>query len=260
MYYPKQIPYLLDPDFKKNIEYVEHNILEFEDYCMCIWEMKSKNILDKSIAYNILPDACIDLIVDFMNRTIFFAGFSNKTEPFPLNKKIDYIGVRLKPGAFYSLFHVDANKIMDHIIPFIEIEREINIQELLFINDTFKRIEYLKDYLSKKVSTISNTHFITVVNELYENPKNQTILNITHTLNYQKRQLYRIFKKNYGISPKVLLNILRLHLCLTLLLEKNVELIDIAIQCGFYDQSHFINEIKKYTKISLLKLFDKYQI
>ena len=33
MYYPKQIPYLLDKEFKENIEY---DIKELEDYCMCI--------------------------------------------------------------------------------------------------------------------------------------------------------------------------------------------------------------------------------
>lgn len=41
MYYPKQIPYLLDREFKENIEYVEYNIKELENYCMCIWTMKS---------------------------------------------------------------------------------------------------------------------------------------------------------------------------------------------------------------------------
>lgn len=42
MYYPKQIPYLLDKEFQKNIEYKEYNINELKDYCMCIWTMKSK--------------------------------------------------------------------------------------------------------------------------------------------------------------------------------------------------------------------------
>lgn len=58
MYYPKQIPYLLDKEFKENIEYIEyteHHIKELENYCMCIWTMKSKNVLDKTISNNILP-------------------------------------------------------------------------------------------------------------------------------------------------------------------------------------------------------------
>ena len=91
MYYPKQIPYLLDKEFKENIEYVEYNIKELENYCMCIWTMKSKKILDKTISNNILPDACIDIVIDFINNTICFAGFSKETEDFQLNKNIDYM-------------------------------------------------------------------------------------------------------------------------------------------------------------------------
>ena len=105
MYYPKQIPYLLDKEFKENVAYTEYHIEELEEYCMCIWTMKSKKILDKTIANNILPDACVDIVIDFTNGTICFAGFSKETEPFQLKQNIDYMGVRLKPSIFYSLFH-----------------------------------------------------------------------------------------------------------------------------------------------------------
>ena len=76
MYYPKQIPYLLNKKFQENIEYKEYNIKELENYCMCIWQMKSKRILGETIYNNILPDACIDIVIDFTNKSICFAGFS----------------------------------------------------------------------------------------------------------------------------------------------------------------------------------------
>ena len=85
------------------------------------------------------------------------------------------------------------------------------------------------------------------------------VTNIAKKFGYNERHLYRLFKTNYGVAPKVLLNILRLHLCLTLILEKNMKLIDIANLCGFYDQSHFIREIKKYTGISPLKIIEDYK-
>ena len=91
MYYPKQIPYLLNKEFRENIEYKEYNVKELEDYCMCIWTMKSKKILNKTISNNILPDACIDIVIDFVSNTISFAGFSKGTKDFKLDKNIDYI-------------------------------------------------------------------------------------------------------------------------------------------------------------------------
>lgn len=259
MYYPKQIPYLLDKEFKENIEYVEYKIKELENYCMCMWTMKSKKILNKTISNNILPDACIDIVIDFTNRAICFAGFSKETEAFQLNKNIDYMGVRLKPSIFYLLFRIEADKIMDKEIPFCDIEKETNLSKILKLKSTNERIEYIKNYLLQKTKEKVEMPFITIVEEIYNNPKDQNVINIAKKLGYNERHLYRVFKVNFGVSPKVLLNILRLHLCLTLILEKNMKLVDIANLCGFYDQSHLIREIKRYTGISPLKIIENYK-
>ena len=259
MYYPKQIPYLLDQKFKENIEYIEYFIEEIKSCCVCVWTMKSKNIIKKTIYNHILPDACIDIVIDFVHNTICFAGFSKETEDFHLNKKIDYMGVRLKPSIFYLLFNIQADKMMDKEIPFNDVEKEISLLEIFNLEDTNERIEYLKRYLIKKAKNKKEVLFIEIVEKLYKNPKEQSVIDIAKKFGYNERHLYRIFKINYGVSPKVLLNILRLHLCLTLILDKNMNLIDIANLCGFYDQSHFIREIKKYTGISPLKIIENYK-
>ena len=98
-----------------------------------------------------------------------------------------------------------------------------------------------------------------VVEKIYENPSEQSVTGIAKEFGYNERNLYRVFKTNFGVSPKVLLNILRLHLCLTLILENKMNLIDISLSCGFYDQSHFIKEIKRYTGISPLKIIEDYE-
>ena len=259
MYYPKQIPYLLDKEFKENIEYKEYNVKELEDYCMCIWTMKSKKILNTTISNNILPDACIDIVIDFANSTICFAGFSKETKDFKLDKKIDYMGVRLKPSIFYLLFNVSADRVMDEEIAFSDIEKEVNIDRILDLKNTNERIEYLKGYILQKAKEQREIPFMEVVEKLYENPKEQSVTDIAKEFGYNERNLYRVFKATFGVSPKVLLNILRLHLCLTFILEKKMNLIDIALFCGFYDQSHFIKEIKKYTGISPLKIIEDYK-
>jgi len=259
MYYPKQIPYLLDKEFKENIEYKEYKIKELTDYCMCIWTMKSTKIYNKIITNNILPDACIDIVIDFTNKVICFAGFSKETKDFKLDKNIDYMGIRVKPGIFHWLYNIEAYKVMDTEMPFNEIDKEVNINSIFNLKSTKERIEYLTNYLLKKAKTIKKKTPFEIVENLYKNPKEQTVIEIAKKFGYNERHLYRIFKTNYGVSPKVLLNILRLHLCLTLILEKKMTLIEITNLCGFYDQSHLIKEIKKYTGISPLKIIEDYK-
>lgn len=260
MYYPKQLPYLLDKDFKENMEYVEYNLKELEDFSMCIWSMQSKKIVEKTIYNYILPDACIDIVIDFTNKTICFAGFSKDTICLELKRKIDYMGIRLKPSVFYTAFHIEADKIMDAPMPFSQIDNSNELEKIFEKQEISDRILIFKNYLFARIKNNDDKKYIDIVDDLYQNPKDQTVLEIANKFGYNPRHLFRIFKKYYGVSPKVLLNIVRLHLCLTLLLERNQSLQDIMSTCGFYDQSHFIKEIKKYTGFSPLELLEQYQV
>lgn len=254
MYYPKQIPYLLERNFKENISYHEYRYEELSAFCMCIWQMKSKNYVKKTAINNILPDACIDVVIDFVGKTICFAGFSKETIKLELDKKIDFMGVRFKPGAFSALFGVSAERIMDQPIDFMQIDGDEDFLTILETEEENKRLELFVSYLKRKLLGNRNLSYINLVDDLYSKPEEKRVREISLKFGYDKRHLYRLFKKHYGVSPKVLLNILRLHLCLTLLLDENRCLDEVMERCGFYDQAHFIKEIKRYTGFSPLEL------
>ncbi len=256
MYYPKQIPYLLNQKFQKKMEYTEYHFPELEKYCMCIWQMKSKQKLLKPVYNFILPDACIDIVIDFTHQTISFAAFSKDTELLELNESIDFLGVRMKPGTFYAIFKIEAEKIMDRQIPLSEIEKKDKVLEI-FRKPKEERISFFREYLISKIKLLTENNFIHIIDELYDSPQEKKVYEISKRFGYQERQLNRIFKKYYGISPKVMLNILRLHLCLHMLLEEKKDLCEIALFCGFYDQSHFMKEIKRYTKVSPFQILEQ---
>lgn len=259
MYYPKQIPYLLDEDFQEHFEYSEYRIKEIENSCICLWRMKTKKTSDRRLYNYILPDACIDLVFDFKQQTICFAGFSKETEPFLLNHEIDYLGVRLRPGVFFSFFHLEANQVMDQSFPFELIEKEIDLRKIFLMSDPFQQFRFLEDYLVNKEKASKQKGMIDFVDRLWEDPNEKRVELLAEKMGIDQRQLYRLFMIHYGVSPKVLLNILRLHLCLDQLLNNPISLKEIAIQCGFYDQAHFIKEIKRYTGFSPVRLLEVYR-
>lgn len=258
-YYPQQIPYLLDQDFRKWVDYQEYHFAELEDVCFCLWIMRLREKITGEITNYILPDACIDLVIDFTKQTIIFAGFSKATEPFPLVGEIDYLGVRLKPSVFYALFGIAAEKIMDHEATFETIEKSYNLAEIFCYTDTADRLVCLKSYLLVKLQTSPVFPYLQIIDKLYQTPTAQTVANVAQSLNCpNERSLYRLFMTQFGVSPKILLNILRLHLALTLILEQQKSLVDIANLCGFYDQAHFNKELKKYIGITPTQVLDNY--
>jgi len=61
------------------------------------------------------------------------------------------------------------------------------------------------------------------------------------------RQLERSFSYYIGVSPKEFINQERFRHALNAIRHRERDLSDIALACGYYDQAHLSNEIRKYT-------------
>ncbi|MEO0648840.1 MAG: AraC family transcriptional regulator [Cyanobacteria bacterium J06650_10] len=57
----------------------------------------------------------------------------------------------------------------------------------------------------------------------------------------------RVFKKAMGLSPYRYIIYRRIAKAKTLLVDTTLSLADISFQCGFYDQSHFILQFRRFT-------------
>jgi AraC-like DNA-binding protein len=69
--------------------------------------------------------------------------------------------------------------------------------------------------------------------------------------NVTPRSLDRHFRDEIGISPKELLNIFRINKAIRLIFDNpDCDLTGISYLSGYYDQSHFIKDIKKILGIS----------
>jgi AraC-like DNA-binding protein len=61
------------------------------------------------------------------------------------------------------------------------------------------------------------------------------------------RQFERKFKEFSGFSPKLFTRITRFQAALQLYPNPGKTLTEIAYDCGYYDQSHFINDFKEFS-------------
>lgn len=261
MYYPLQIPSILDCDFIKKVEYKEYQESSLKKYMMCIWSMRSYETLIEPVNNVILPDGCIDILIDFTNKQIYFTGNSKVTLNFPLQGNIDFMGIRIKPGVFYNIFQFDCSKVMDHLIPYNEIEKVYHLETIFEANGYDERVSILENYLKEKVSEITIDSFVTIINTISEKEDIKFVNEVASYFGYSKRHLNRIFKKQCGVSLKVFLNIIRLHNCLKLIVNnESQKLISLAHESGFYDEAHFIKEIKKYCGISPKDLVKRYHM
>lgn len=64
-----------------------------------------------------------------------------------------------------------------------------------------------------------------------------------------ERQFQRQFKEYAGMGPKLFSRIVRFLFAANFYGETSKSLTDIALDAGYYDQSHFIHDFKKFSNL-----------
>jgi AraC-like DNA-binding protein len=81
-----------------------------------------------------------------------------------------------------------------------------------------------------------------------------TVAELVKLIGFSERQLERKFKKQVGITPKILARIMRFQKFLALAqTTPDLTLSDAAHACGYYDQSHFIRDFTRFSGVSPLR-------
>lgn len=95
-----------------------------------------------------------------------------------------------------------------------------------------------------------------LTNSINNNYKDVKINRLAKELNLSRRHLLRRFSDSTGLSPKQFAGIIRFQKALYLKRE-GYHWSDIAEECGYYDQSHFIKEVERYGGTTPEKIFLK---
>lgn len=257
MYYPIQIPYLLNKDFAQKMKYMETSASDCNGFVICFWEMKPLSGHKLSVDNIIVADACIDLVANYEDESIGFAGMSKTEFHFRLDLPARSFGVRLMPGAFHQLTGLSASAAMDTFLPIESVFADFD--KARFFSFPFEQAQiYFKEFLRQKTQAAAPDMFTGLFNTLSETVLS-TAKELYEMLHFSPRQCQRLFAKHYGITPKMALSIIRFQKCLEILTSCKASPADIMNVAGYYDQPHFINDFKRNLGITPLELIHIYR-
>ena len=166
---------------------------------------------------------------------------------------VHLFAIRFKPEGFFSVFGVppatfqntfaDMNFLLDK--NFYDL-----CARLRALNTIADQIELAENYLLRRIE--KNSTPITYLNRAAERIRKTKGMVLVDDLARQAyvsvRQLEREFTNKIGVSPKQ-------YICLTRFCEAKkqidtygeVPLVNLAYECGYADQAHFIRDFKKFT-------------
>lgn len=192
------------------------------------------------------------------NRTLDYRCINIKTD---VMKKITYeITQKAYLPSFTQkvVFHSElVSSLKDLHLMIMEEQTDFKKEELFF----FLIEQLIESYTSQNSSAIikePNTEIKTICEYLETNyAKNITLEDLSLLTGISKYHLLRSFTKQKGISPYSYLETIRISTAKRLL-ENGISPLEVALQTGFTDQSHFSNFFKKFiglTPKQYMKIF-----
>ena len=217
------------------------------NFVKCFWTSET---LTKKSEYTILPDGYFDLIVEVKNEKlssikltgIWTIPIDIKTEN---NTKI--FAIRFKPLAIELLENINLKAIKNSSINLGT--DYIGIDNLAFNNfkDFCRHIEH---YLQSRIEKTKNVNDLKI--RLFDEIFKKEVFNVqelSEKVFWTSRQINRYFNLNFGLSLKAYLNIIRCKQT-----YKDISKNRLTPQSNYFDQSHFIKEIKKHSGVTPTEL------
>ncbi|MCD0466059.1 DUF6597 domain-containing transcriptional factor [Flavobacterium sp. ENC] len=211
------------------------------------------NSAAQQLDFTILPDGCFDLIVSFDNykqEEISLTGLWTKQVEVSIEPNRQLFGIRFK------LLAVDYI-LQQKISPFCNSEQILEhdfwqIDQLSFTNleSTTENLDKIMLKIVSKQKSIDNKKQ-NLFNLLYQTHGQKTVEWYSQQVFWNARQINRYFKDRFDVPLKSYCKILK---CFDAF--KHIKKGQLYPEKNYFDQSHFIKDLKKYTGNKPTELFE----
>lgn len=123
-------------------------------------------------------------------------------------------------------------------------------ERLLDEKDIDRRFALVEDFLIRTFRSKLNTNpcIAFAVNEMIERPDSLSIARMNNKIGYSQKHFAEMFRRSVGVTPKAYSKIMRFQKAIRAIdAADQIDWQRIALDCGFYDQAHFINDFKHFS-------------
>lgn len=214
---------------------------------------------------SLIPDSCIDVLFCCdSNHPIAFLWTSplhRRKQP-EFKKGCTYFGIRFYPEQSLLSFNYPMGELLDQQLPLFEVmSGDQSIMEVIASQKSFSgRIEETIKYLKKFRFEMGKDQRMVCysIEKIYSSGGLVNINELSDSIGYSEQYIRKKFGEYIGFSPKKFSQIVKFQNSLDLILENGkADILDIIYGNGYYDQSHFIKDFKKFIKLTPIE-YKKY--
>lgn len=244
------------------IEVLPSNLLR--PYIRCFWGTHNTERVYKNDGFvsAVIPDMCMDVIfsVDYLSNNVqcFFCGINDKPFSSTSNNMMSIFAIRFNFWAvhIFSDSHLKGtlnviNNAEERFSDLCSFMKNLLISKTSMAERILETEKFLIAYLDKK--TEINNNFMNSVYNIIVSKGVLPVSDICERNIISQRQLERIFLEYVGVTPKKVADLVRFQNVWREMYYMRPDIQDIIFRYNFTDQSHLINNFKKFFGKSPLK-------
>ena len=227
----------------------------------CFWLLEDSPSSDGPMDA-VVPDGCPEIIVHYEDRftedtasqriiqsDVIVSG--QLTRPLILRPtgRVGMVAARFRPAGLFSILGVPMHQLVDRRVPLEAICSDVpGLQaRIAEARSDRERVSHLATFLERKLTERYAVDAVVQHNV-------QAILasggqispdQLAQSAGLTARQLERRFQVSVGVSPKFLCRIVRFRAIFDCL-QNSMPWPSIALDCGYFDQSHLIRDFKQF--------------
>ena len=233
------------------------------DYVRFFWVLES----DEPIyTHRSLADVCPELVFHYRGQfdqlhgtgapeKSFVAGMQGPAKQisrFQIHEPFGIFGVYLYPYTLAALLDVAPPDLTNQNIDLITLlgrEGGELTERLLLAGDNQSRIRMITNFLEtkRKAKAKPPTSITAAIKYLIQTEGPVKIADLADNCCLSERQFERNFKALAGFGPKLFSRIVRFQATTRAYRTPYQSLTQLALTCGYYDQSHFIQDFKEFS-------------
>ena len=229
----------------------------------------------------IVPDGSINLVIELDGQTRHVVDngtlkpVSTQTRAWLSGVHINYISitalqdsellaVRFFPGGAYPFVHRSIGDLADRVEPAAAWfgSGVLSLRERICkLPDAEAKLIAVEQWLTDHFRTdlMAPDGIRVALQKIQANPTVSQLNGLAEASGYSQKQFIHLFRRHVGVSPKLFQRILRFSQVLPQLQnEEHVNWAELGVDCGYYDQAHFIRDFRSFSGYNPQDYLDKH--
>ena len=209
-------------------------------------------------AERLLPTGCVDLILslDEHPEMDVVCGARSQSIVLDTSRSLSLIGVRFRPGGAFPFLAVPVGELQDlsvHPQLLWGASARTLREQLLQANAPQARFRILERFLLERLDSSRERHAAVTyaIDTIERSEGSASVAALVDRTGLSARRFIATFRNEVGVAPKVFCRLARFRRVIgRLRATDSVDWADIALECGYFDQSHFIHDFRSFAGVS----------